>query len=99
MTLIQTSPQPKGLAGALNMTIPMDDLKIALSINQVPGRNPYSKASWEKIAWPSMKSLSDWYGDMLLRCEQLDQWTEKLIMPHSMWMPALFNPTVICRPP
>ena len=30
------------------MTRKMEDLAEALSINQVPGRNPFHKASWEK---------------------------------------------------
>jgi len=39
----------KGLDGALNMSEPMEDLASALAINQVPGRNPFHKASWEKV--------------------------------------------------
>merc|ERR1719181_1037316 len=83
----------KGLNGQLNMSPPMEDLKIALLINQVPGRNPFSKASWEKIAWPSMKSLDTWYVDMILRCDALRVWQETLKTPFSLWMPGLFNPT------
>ena len=83
----------KGLNGQLNMSMPMEDLKIALLINQVPGRNPFSTASWEKLAWPSMKSLDTWYIDMIVRCDALRVWQETLKTPFSLWMPGLFNPT------
>ncbi len=61
----------KGLDGQLNMSEPMEDLMQALSINQVPGRNVFHKTSWEKLAWPSRKSLQMWFSDMLLRVEQV----------------------------
>lgn len=83
----------KGRAGQLNMTQKMEDLAEALSINQVPGRNPFHKASWEKYAWPSMKNLATWYPNMILRCDALEKWTEKIILPYSLWIPGLFNPT------
>jgi dynein heavy chain len=83
----------KGLAGALNMTNLMEELVLSLSINQVPGRNPFHKASWEKLAWFSMKSLSSWFPDMKLRCDSLRSWDETLKLPFSLWLPSLFNPT------
>ena len=83
----------KGLAGQLNMTNMMEELASALIINQVPGRNPFHKASWEKLAWASKKSLSSWYPDMILRCEALAKWSAKLVRPFSLWLPGLFNPT------
>ena len=83
----------KGLAGQLNMTVMMEELASALIINQVPGRNPFHKASWEKLAWASMKSLSSWFPDMILRCEALTRWSDKLVRPFSLWLPGLFNPT------
>ena len=61
----------KGLDGQLNMSEPMEDLQQALSINQVPGRNVFHKTSWEKLAWPSKKSLQMWFADLLLRVEQV----------------------------
>ena len=57
----------KGLSGQLNMTGPMEDLAEALNNNQVPGRNPLHRCSWEKIAWPSRKPLGSWYNDLLAR--------------------------------
>jgi dynein heavy chain len=83
----------KGMAGALNMTQPMEDLQTALSIFEVPGRNPFHKASWEKWAWPSTKALMPWFADTQLRVQQLVEWTDTLELPYSLWMGALFNPT------
>ncbi|KAF1335375.1 Dynein heavy chain, partial [Globisporangium splendens] len=48
----------KGLNGQLNMSQAMEDLATAMSLNEVPGRNPFSRCKWEKKAWPSKKSLS-----------------------------------------
>ena len=61
----------KGLDGQLNMSEPMEDLQQALSINQVPGRNVFHKTSWEKLAWPSKKTLQSWFSDMLARVAQV----------------------------
>ena len=83
----------KGMKGQLNMSTPMEDLMIAMSINQWPGRNPFSTCQWEKKAWPSMKSLMSEFADMILRCAQLKTWTVDLKTPYSLWLPALFNPT------
>jgi len=85
----------KGLLGQLNMSQVMEDLLAALSIGQVPGRNPFHTASWEKHAWPSMKGLVPWFADLVVRCDQLTRWSSNagLRTPPSMWLPGLFNPT------
>jgi len=57
----------KGLKGQLNMTDVMEDMIVALSINEWPGRNPFSKCTWEKNAWPSKKGLQSQYLDLLER--------------------------------
>jgi dynein heavy chain len=82
----------KGLNGQLNMSAAMDDLLAALTINQVPGRNPFHKTSWEKLAWWSKKSLLTWFSDMLLRVAQMQEWSTELELPLSLWYPGLFNP-------
>lgn len=81
-----------GLDGQLNMSGAMEDLREALGIGQVPGRNPFHRMSWEKLAWPSNKSLVTWFADMRLRVSQLTSWSSSLELPMSMWMPGLFNP-------
>jgi dynein heavy chain len=82
----------KGLDGQLNMSEPMEDLAIALSINQVPGRNPFSKCSWERLAWSSRRGLQSWFVDLLKRVDQLSRWSATLVTPVSLWLPGLFNP-------
>merc|ERR1712070_1256786 len=82
----------KGLNGALNMSEPMEDLASALQINQVPGRNPFHKTSWEKLAWWSKKSLASWFQDVLRRVKQLSEWSSDLKLPLATWLPGLFNP-------
>jgi dynein heavy chain, axonemal len=82
----------KGLDGSLNMSDAMEDLAEALGLNQVPGRNPFHRTSWEKLAWASEKILQSWFSDLLLRVEQLVDWVEDLSLPKSMWLPGLFNP-------
>ena len=83
----------KGFAGKLNMSQPMEDLAEALGLMQVPGRNPFHTASWEKFAWASQKGLMPWFQDSLRRVEQLVEWSATLELPHSLWIGALFNPT------
>lgn len=83
----------KGMKGQLNMSQPMEDLIKAISINQWPGRNPFSQCRWESKAWPSMKNLISQFGDMLSRIAQLTTWSTDLVTPYSLWLPGLFNPT------
>jgi dynein heavy chain len=83
----------KGMKGQLNMSQAMEDLITALTLNQWPGRNPFSLCGWEKKAWPCMKNLVMEFADMNLRVEQLVAWCETLLTPHSVWLPGLFNPT------
>lgn len=79
--------------GELNMSEPMEHLAEALSQGQVPGRNPFHKQSWEKLAWWSRKALGPWFEDLLRRMEQLKEWASELKMPPTLWLPGLFNPT------
>ena len=83
----------KGLKGQLNMTDVMEDMIVALSINEWPGRNPFSKCTWEKNAWPSKKGLQSQYLDLLERYRVIKAWSDTCISPLSLWLPGLFNPT------
>eukprot|EP00804_Cyclotella_cryptica_P004521 CCRYP_006874-RA/>CCRYP_006874-RA protein AED:0.08 eAED:0.09 QI:0/0/0.5/1/0/0/2/139/4220 len=83
----------KGLKGQLNMSQAMEDLVSAFVLNQWPGRNPFSKCMWEKLAWPSQKNLMSQFADMLLRIDQLVRWTQEFETPKSIWLPGLFNPS------
>lgn len=82
----------KGLKGQLNMSQAMEDLASAFTLNQWPGRNPFSKCMWEKLAWSSQKNLMSQFEDMLMRVDQLVKWTSKFETPKSIWLPGLFNP-------
>jgi dynein heavy chain len=73
----------------------MEDMSECLEINQVPGRNPFHVCSWERLAWASRKSLLSWFSDLLLRRSQLNEWARTLILPYSIWLPGLINPTAI----
>ncbi|KAL7490113.1 hypothetical protein ACHAW6_015825 [Cyclotella cf. meneghiniana] len=83
----------KGLKGQLNMSQTMEDLVSAFVLNQWPGRSPFSKGMWEKLAWPSQKNLMSQFADMLLRIDQLVRWTQEFETPKSIWLPGLFNPS------
>jgi dynein heavy chain len=83
----------KGLKGQLNMTDIMEDMITALSINEWPGRNPFSKCQWEKNAWPSKKGLQSQFLDLLERFRVIKAWSDTMDSPMSLWLPGLFNPT------
>jgi dynein heavy chain len=74
-----------GLKGQLNITDAMEGLSLAISLNRV-------HESWEKYAYFSKKSMTEWYADMLLRVNQLVNWSSDLITPKSLWISGLFNP-------
>lgn len=44
-----------------------------------------------KVSYPSLKPLSSWYADMLLRVEFMDNWL-KLGNPTSYSLPFMFFP-------
>jgi len=74
-----------GIAGSLNITEKMEALAAALTFNKV-------SASWEKLAYPSLKSLASWFPDLMRRCVQLQNWTSNIMLLRSTWLPGLFNP-------
>ncbi len=69
------------------MSDAMDNLAKSLVLNRVPG-------NWEKKAYPSKKLLANWFDDLILRIDQLSDWTkeEKIDIPRSIWVSGLFNP-------
>lgn len=74
-----------GLAGTLNITEAMENLSSALNLNRVPD-------SWAKVAYLSKKNLLSWLDDIILRCAQLDVWSEEFETPLVLWLSGLFNP-------
>jgi dynein heavy chain, axonemal len=75
----------QGLNGLLNITDAMEGLANALSLNRVHD-------SWEKYAYFSKKSLTEWFVDLLLRVQQLNTWQTDMATPKSLWISGLFNP-------
>ena len=75
-----------GLAGELTISEAMDTLMMALYVNNVP-------ATWEKLAYASLRPLLPWWKDLLNRHKQLQDWSAELTLPNSVWLPGLFNPS------
>jgi len=73
-----------GISGALNVTESMEELGTDLQVNKV-------NAKWAEKAFPSLKSLAAWFADLLLRVDQLVEWTKILALLKSLWISGLFN--------
>uniref|UniRef100_A0A8C5QHE5 Dynein axonemal heavy chain 11 n=1 Tax=Leptobrachium leishanense TaxID=445787 RepID=A0A8C5QHE5_9ANUR len=74
-----------GLKGELTTSPDMEALQLALYYDNVP-------ASWTKLAYPSTFGLALWVNDLLLRCRELDMWTQDLVLPAVVWLSGFFNP-------
>jgi dynein heavy chain len=74
-----------GLKGDLQISDAMDSLMISLSEDKVPAR-------WEKLAFPSLRSLASWMVNLLGRVKQLQDWTGDMGLPKVTILSALFNP-------
>lgn len=49
-------------------------------------------ADWAEAAYFSKKTLQEWFADLLLRVQQLAEWTDDLETPAVLWLAGLFNP-------
>ncbi|XP_063777851.1 dynein axonemal heavy chain 11 isoform X2 [Pseudophryne corroboree] len=74
-----------GLKGELTISPAMEALQLALYYDSVPD-------SWTKLAYPSTFGLGHWINDLLLRCRELDMWTQDLVLPAVVWLSGFFNP-------
>ncbi|XP_053322781.1 dynein axonemal heavy chain 11 [Spea bombifrons] len=74
-----------GLKGELTFSSEMEALQLALYYDTVP-------ESWTKLAYPSTYGLGQWINDLLLRCRELDTWTQDLVLPAVVWLSGFFNP-------
>ncbi|XP_047669676.1 dynein axonemal heavy chain 11 [Tachysurus fulvidraco] len=74
-----------GLKGELAISSEMEQLQTALFFDNVPD-------PWTRLAYPSTYTLAQWYNDVLLRCRELDSWTQDLSLPSVVWLSGLFNP-------
>merc|ERR1719463_530724 len=73
-----------GISGALNVSDKMETLAKDLQANRVT-------PLWVDKAYPSLKSLAAWFADMLIRVDQLVEWTKVLTLLKSIWLSGLFN--------
>ncbi|KAM5302539.1 dynein axonemal heavy chain 11 isoform 2-T2 [Glossophaga mutica] len=73
------------LKGELMLSPAVEAQQSALSYDMVPD-------TWSKLAYPSTYGLAKWFNDLLLRCRELDTWTQDLALPAVVWLSGLFNP-------
>lgn len=74
-----------GLKGELTLSPDVEAQLSALSYDRVPD-------TWNKLAYPSTYGLAQWFNDLLLRCRELDTWTQDLTLPAVVWLSGFFNP-------
>ncbi|XP_074510014.1 dynein axonemal heavy chain 11 [Sebastes fasciatus] len=74
-----------GLKGELTISSSMETLQSALFNDSVPD-------SWARLAYPSTKTLAQWFNDLMCSCRELDSWTQDLVLPAVVWLSGLFNP-------
>ncbi|GAA6224990.1 dynein heavy chain 11, axonemal-like isoform X1 [Lates japonicus] len=74
-----------GLKGELTMSSSMETLQSSLFTDSVP-------CSWARLAYPSTKTLAQWFSDLMCSCHELDSWTQDFVLPAVVWLSGLFNP-------
>lgn len=75
-----------GLSGELTMSERMEKLQRALYLDRVP-------ETWSKIAYPSLRTLSSWLEDLVVRVNQLQSWVDNpTSIPNVVDVSLLFNP-------
>ncbi|KAF7658249.1 hypothetical protein LDENG_00015570 [Lucifuga dentata] len=74
-----------GLKGELTTSSSMETLRAALFNDSVPD-------SWARLAYPSTKTLAQWFSDVMCSCRELDTWTQDFVLPAVVWLSGLFNP-------
>ncbi|XP_066096637.1 dynein axonemal heavy chain 11 isoform X2 [Saccopteryx bilineata] len=74
-----------GLKGELTLSPAVEAQQSALSYDTVPD-------TWSKLAYASTYGLAQWFNNLLLRCRELDTWTQDLALPAVVWLSGFFNP-------
>jgi len=74
-----------GLKGQLNITDDMEFLSAKMFLNLQPD-------IWVKYAYFSLKDLPTWFDDLIMRISQLEEYSEELVPPKSLWISGMFNP-------
>jgi len=74
----------KAIKGTIVMTADLDEMFSTMLNNVVP-------PLWGDVGYPSLKPLSSWYEDMVLRVEFFREWVENGV-PNAYWISAFFFP-------
>lgn len=74
----------KALKGLVVMSNELEAISNSIAVNQVPN-------SWSSVAYPSMKPLSAWVDDLMLRLEFILGWIDKGVPP-VFWISGFYFP-------
>jgi dynein heavy chain len=74
----------KAIKGTIVMTGELDDMFGSMLNNEQPGL-------WSNVGYPSLKPLSSWFEDMILRVEFFKEWVENGI-PNAYWISSFYFP-------
>jgi len=72
------------IKGFIVMSEELDSMYLRLQNNHVPH-------NWAKVGYPSLKPLSSWYKDFLVRVAFFQKWLTEG-NPASYWLPGMFFP-------
>ena len=72
----------RAIKGFVSMSAALDDVYNGIATNKQPH-------GWAGKAYPSLKTLTSWFNDLLARCEFLQKWYENG-NPNSYWLPGFF---------
>lgn len=70
--------------GRIVMDETLDKMYLSIQNNQVPG-------NWSEVSYLSLKPLSSWFKDMLVRVQTIDNWLRNG-NPSSFWLSGMFFP-------
>lgn len=74
----------KAIKGTIVMTGDLDQMFSSMLNNALPG-------VWSGVNYPSLKPLSSWFEDMILRVEFMREWIENGI-PNAYWISSFYFP-------
>jgi len=74
----------KALKGLVTMSNELEVMGNSIALNQVP-------EAWEKKAYPSLKPLSAWVDELMLRIEMIKAWVEHGV-PTVFWVSGFYFP-------
>ena len=74
----------KAIKGLIVMSQELENMFYSMLNSQVP-------QNWVKVAYPSLKSLSSWFLDLVKRVDFMKKWLTQGI-PYSFWLSGFFFP-------